>query len=64
VLGTSGSGKSSVIFAGLIPRLRQEGNWLILSLRPGGRPNNGKIRIIIKGGIHYRYVITDEEVRR
>lgn len=38
VIGASGSGKSSVVFAGLIPRLRAEGNWLILSLRPGVRP--------------------------
>ncbi|MFB2970230.1 hypothetical protein ACE1CD_14745 [Aerosakkonema sp. BLCC-F183] len=28
------------------------------------RPKDKKIRIIIKGGTHYRYVITDEEVRR
>ncbi|MBD2547473.1 hypothetical protein [Planktothricoides raciborskii] len=27
------------------------------------RPKNEKIRIVIKGGTHYRYVITDEEVR-
>lgn len=38
VLGASGSGKSSVVFAGLIPRLREDKNWLILSLRPGDRP--------------------------
>ena len=35
VIGASGSGKSSVIFAGLIPHLRQQGNWLIESFRPG-----------------------------
>ena len=28
------------------------------------RPKDKKIRIIIKGGTHYRYVITDEEVKR
>ncbi|MCL1471937.1 hypothetical protein [Argonema antarcticum] len=28
------------------------------------RPKDKKIRIIIKGGTHYRYVITDEEVVR
>ncbi len=38
VMGASGSGKSSVVFAGLIPRLREEGNWLILSMRPIDRP--------------------------
>lgn len=38
VIGPSGSGKSSVVFAGLIPRLRSEGNWLIVAFRPGDRP--------------------------
>ncbi|MEZ2319975.1 MAG: hypothetical protein ACBR15_13345 [Microcoleus sp.] len=35
VIGVSGSGKSSVVFAGLIPRLRAEGTWLIEFFRPG-----------------------------
>ena len=44
VLGPSGSGKSSVVNAGLIPRLRQTtasspvDNWHIASFRPGDRP--------------------------
>ncbi|MBD2776080.1 CHAT domain-containing protein [Iningainema tapete] len=38
VIGPSGSGKSSVVFAGLIPRLRQQGSWHIVSFRPGDRP--------------------------
>lgn len=38
VIGSSGSGKSSAVFAGLIPHLRREGSWLITSLRPGERP--------------------------
>jgi WD40 repeat protein len=38
VFGLSGSGKSSIVFAGLIPKLRQEGGWLILDCRPGNRP--------------------------
>ena len=29
IIGSSGSGKSSVVFAGLIPRLRAQGNWVI-----------------------------------
>src|SRR5439155_10164216 len=29
VLGSSGSGKSSVVFAGLIPRLRSSGDWIV-----------------------------------
>jgi signal transduction histidine kinase len=38
VLGSSGSGKSSLVFAGLLPRLRYEGNWQISTFRPGERP--------------------------
>ncbi|MBW4489826.1 MAG: PD40 domain-containing protein [Trichocoleus desertorum ATA4-8-CV12] len=38
IVGPSGSGKSSLVAAGLIPRLRVEGDWLICSLRPSQRP--------------------------
>jgi energy-coupling factor transporter ATP-binding protein EcfA2 len=38
VVEPSGSGKSSVVYAGLIPKLRTEGNWLIQSFRPGKEP--------------------------
>jgi hypothetical protein len=40
VVGCSGSGKSSVVFAGLIPWLRQDTNvrWQIVSFRPGNNP--------------------------
>ncbi len=39
VIGVSGSGKSSVVRAGLIPALRQMGNWRILApIKPGIEP--------------------------
>ncbi len=38
VIGPSGSGKSSVVYAGLFPQLRISGNRLIESIRPGDRP--------------------------
>ncbi|WP_246162570.1 CHAT domain-containing protein [Brasilonema sennae] len=40
VVGPSGSGKSSVVFAGLIPQLRLENNvrWQIVWFRPGNNP--------------------------
>lgn len=38
VIGASGSGKSSVVFAGLIPKLRKTGIWLIESFRPKSQP--------------------------
>lgn len=40
VVGASGSGKSSVVFAGLIERLKRDvtRDWLIVSFRPGNNP--------------------------
>jgi|GEM_PF-1256466 len=38
VIGPSGSGKSSVVYAGLIPQLRMTEKWVIESFRPGNQP--------------------------
>ncbi|MBW4486135.1 MAG: WD40 repeat domain-containing protein [Tildeniella torsiva UHER 1998/13D] len=38
VLGASGSGKSSVVFAGLVPQLQQLGRWQFTYFRPGIDP--------------------------
>ena len=38
VLGASGSGKSSVVLAGLVPKLLNEGHWLFTHFRPGSDP--------------------------
>ncbi len=43
VIGPSGSGKSSLVFAGLVPALRKSalfglGDWLVRTLRPGEEP--------------------------
>ncbi|PID58867.1 hypothetical protein CSB45_02385 [candidate division KSB3 bacterium] len=38
VIGASGSGKSSVVFAGVLPELRQQGEWEILNFRPKKNP--------------------------
>jgi WD40 repeat protein/energy-coupling factor transporter ATP-binding protein EcfA2 len=40
LVGRSGSGKSSLIYAGLVPALRRERDrfWNVLSLRPGSEP--------------------------
>jgi hypothetical protein len=38
VLGSSGSGKSSLVFAGLIPQLKKQQKWVISTFRPGDRP--------------------------
>jgi formylglycine-generating enzyme required for sulfatase activity/tRNA A-37 threonylcarbamoyl transferase component Bud32 len=38
VVGPSGVGKSSLLRAGLVPRLREGGAWVIVPVRPGRRP--------------------------
>lgn len=38
VVGASGSGKSSVVFAGLAPTLRSSRQWQIAAFRPGNNP--------------------------
>jgi WD40 repeat protein/serine/threonine protein kinase len=38
VVGPSGSGKSSLVQAGLVPRLREQTRTLVIPLRPGARP--------------------------
>ncbi|OUD15222.1 ATP-binding protein [Thioflexithrix psekupsensis] len=38
VLGNSGSGKSSLVFAGLVPALKQAGGWLVMACRPLDQP--------------------------
>jgi WD40 repeat protein len=34
ILGDSGSGKSSVVFAGLVPRLQKTDRWIVIEFRP------------------------------
>ena len=38
VVGPSGAGKSSFVKAGVVPRLREQGTWTVLQLRPGSHP--------------------------
>ena len=38
VIGSSGSGKSSLVFAGLIPQLPNPESWNVVSFRPGKNP--------------------------
>ncbi|MDJ1173330.1 pentapeptide repeat-containing protein [Roseofilum capinflatum] len=42
ILGTSGSGKSSVVLAGLVPKLKQEGGWQFTYFRPGAIRNKDR----------------------
>src|SRR5262249_28268637 len=38
ISGPSGSGKSSLVSAGLIPELRRSAAWIVISCRPGTDP--------------------------
>jgi len=38
VVGPAGSGKTSFVCAGVIPRLREQQRWTVLELRPSNRP--------------------------
>jgi formylglycine-generating enzyme required for sulfatase activity/transcriptional regulator with XRE-family HTH domain len=38
VVGASGSGKSSAVFAGVIPRMRRASAWDVVAMRPGRDP--------------------------
>lgn len=38
VVGASGVGKSSFVQAGIIPRLKEQGEWAVLRVRPGAEP--------------------------
>jgi hypothetical protein len=47
VLGASGSGKSSVVLAGLVPKLQQLGGWRFTHFRPGADPFNGLAQALV-----------------
>lgn len=38
LVGPSGAGKSSLFQAGIVPRLREQGPWTVIAMRPGLRP--------------------------
>src|SRR5262245_3324740 len=66
VVGRSGSGKSSLIYAGLLPALRRERDqfWSVLWLRPGPTPLRALAAAfnprIEEGAAEYATKITDE----
>nr|WP_100898695.1 pentapeptide repeat-containing protein [Nostoc flagelliforme] len=47
MLGASGSGKSSVVLAGLVPKLEQLGNWKFTHFRPGSEPFYGLAEALV-----------------
>ncbi|MFH0899841.1 MAG: protein kinase [Pseudomonadota bacterium] len=49
VVGPSGAGKSSFVQAGVIPRLREQGAWMALAIRPGADPFGALAARLIAG---------------
>ncbi len=50
VAGPSGIGKSSFIFAGVVPRLRARERWTVIDLRPGATPFAALARAVLEAG--------------
>ncbi len=50
VVGPSGVGKTSFVQAGVIPRLRDQGQWLVLRLRPGAAPFVSLAHALVRQG--------------
>ena len=46
VVGPSGAGKTSLVQAGVIPRLREQARWVVLKMRPGRDPFAGLERCL------------------
>ncbi|RUS92499.1 hypothetical protein DSM106972_098860 [Dulcicalothrix desertica PCC 7102] len=64
VIGSSGSGKSSVVFAGLVRRLRDTGNYHIVDFRPGSRPLfNLATALIDQSQVHKQLLSHTERLR-
>jgi len=55
VVGPSGGGKSSFVQAGVIPRLREQGAWTVLSLRPGSQPFTTLAQRLLSGESTQRF---------
>jgi eukaryotic-like serine/threonine-protein kinase len=48
IVGPSGTGKSSFLFAGVIPRLRARERWTVIAFRPGSDPVGALARHVLQ----------------
>ncbi|NTX63708.1 protein kinase [Myxococcus sp. CA051A] len=57
--GPSGIGKSSLVHAGLVPRLRQMASWEVVAFRPGPRPLHRLTEVLsLDAGVARTLVLT------
>jgi len=47
IVGSSGTGKSSAVYAGLLPSLREDGHWLLANLRPSQQPFKALVSVLL-----------------
>ncbi|NER45829.1 MAG: hypothetical protein F6J92_03910 [Symploca sp. SIO1A3] len=59
IIGNSGMGKSSVVFAGLIPELEKLGKWRFIIFRPSNNPFSQIVQALVKS-----FKPTNNESRR
>lgn len=46
VTGPSGSGKSSLVFAGVTPRMKRDPHWHVISMRPDAQPTQ-RLKVVL-----------------
>ncbi len=51
VVGVSGAGKSSFVKAGVVSRLRENGLWIVLTMRPGNDPFHNLAAALVAGEV-------------
>jgi len=65
LLGASGSGKSSLVRAGLLPRLRRSGEWLVIDpFRPGVTPFEQLADVLVDAFVRQDPDLSPDDLRR